>query len=72
MPFLVSSPPQQKSFADQQPIRPFIQCGTRDLNPEALRHMNLNHARLPIPPVPRGTALILVLHHLRLRLTILY
>jgi hypothetical protein len=29
-------------------------CGTRDLNPEALRHMNLNHARLPIPPVPHG------------------
>ncbi len=28
-------------------------CGTRDLNPEGLHHMNLNHARLPIPPVPR-------------------
>ena len=22
------------------------------MNPEAFRHMNLNHARLPIPPVP--------------------
>ncbi|CAN1721851.1 protein of unknown function [Hyphomicrobium sp. 1Nfss2.1] len=28
-------------------------CGRRDLNPHALRHWNLNPARLPIPPRPR-------------------
>ncbi len=29
------------------------QCGTGDLNPQALRHMYLKHARLPIPPDPQ-------------------
>jgi hypothetical protein len=27
--------------------------GRRDLNPHALRHMILSHARLPIPTLPR-------------------
>ena len=29
-----------------------VWCGRRDLNPYALRHQNLNLARLPIPPHP--------------------
>src|SRR5262249_39042792 len=28
-------------------------CGRRDLNPHALRHGNLNPARLPVPPRPQ-------------------
>ena len=27
-------------------------CGRRDSNPQALRHMHLKHARIPIPPRP--------------------
>ena len=30
--------------------RSFIQCESRDSNPDALRHWILNPARLPIPP----------------------
>ena len=40
------------------------ECGTRDLNPEGLHHMNLNHARLPIPPVPHRSRITTV-HYLR-------
>jgi hypothetical protein len=29
--------------------------GRRDLNPHALRHMILSHARLPIPTLPRDS-----------------
>ena len=28
--------------------------GRGDSNPHAFRHVNLNHARLPIPTLPRG------------------
>ena len=35
-------------------------CGRRDLNSYALRHWNLNPARLPIPPRPQAHYLNLV------------
>ena len=31
-----------------------VWCGQWDSNPQALRHWNLNPARMPIPPCPRG------------------
>jgi hypothetical protein len=31
-------------------LRPVEWCPRRDSNPHTLRHMDLNHARLPIPP----------------------
>src|SRR6185437_15103819 len=35
-------------------LSPLAWCGRRDLNPHDFRHGNLNPARLPIPPRPRG------------------
>ena len=29
----------------------FLWCRRRDSNPQGVNHMNLNHARLPIPPL---------------------
>ena len=34
--------------------------GSRDSNPDALRHMILNHARLPVPTLPRSVRLSIV------------
>ena len=37
--------------------RPDGWWGSRDSNPDAFRHMILNHARLPVPTLPRWDAL---------------
>ena len=34
--------------------------GSRDSNPDALRHMILNHARLPIPTLPRAASTAII------------
>ena len=41
----------QMSYSRRNPNEK-VWCGRRDLNPYALRHQNLNLARLPIPPHP--------------------
>src|SRR3954469_15296371 len=45
-------------FSCMEAVRRILWCPRRDSNPHTLRHMDLNHARLPIPPRGHCTALL--------------
>src|SRR3954454_803510 len=49
-----AEPTERTDRKTQNPRRDW--CGRRDSNPHDFRHWNLNPARLPIPPRPRGGA----------------
>ena len=38
----------------------FLWCRRRDSNPQGITHMNLNHARLPIPPLRHSNYSIII------------
>lgn len=42
---------QQKTPALEAGVSEKRWCSRRDSNPQALRHMPLKHARIPIPPL---------------------
>ena len=40
--------------SESQTDRKSPECGRRDSNPHSVTYMSLKHARLPVPPLPRG------------------